>query len=142
MAAKVEFTSMAESAKNGLLEQQKKALRKCATLLRKETKAAVPVGEGTLLDNIGTWVRVKRKTGEVWLEIGVYDAKRSKRKKLTPAGFRAHFTEFGTRRSRGKSFLKAPTIANIENMRRIQAEFLPALINLDSFEDLDDEVEE
>ena len=137
----VKFESKAESAKNGMLEQIKKALRKSAKILKDAAKAAVPVASGDLQKVIATWVRVNKKTGEVKLELGVYNAKKAKAKGLAPAGSRAHLVEFGSIHNKPVSFLKAPTVENIEAIRRAQAEFLPSIVNLDSFQDVDEEVE-
>ncbi len=142
MPGGVVFKDNKDSAKNGMLEQEKKALRKSAKILREAAKAAVPVRTGDLRKVIATWVRVNKKTGEVKLELGVYGAKKAKAKGLAPAGTRAHLVEFGSIHNKPKSFIKAPTLANVEAIRRAQAEFLPDLINLDSFENVDEEVEE
>ena len=140
--AGMKFENKAESAKNGLLEQQKKALRASAKILRRAAKESVPVRMGDLKKVISTWVRVNRKTGDVRLELGVYGAKKAKAKGLAPAGTRAHLVEFGSVHNRPVSFLKAPTISNVEAIRRAQAEFLPGIVNLDNFDDVDEEVED
>lgn len=138
----VKFVDNSATAKNGILEQEKKALRATAKILKKAAKAEVPERSGALKQNIATWVKVNRRTGEVKLELGVYNTSRAKKKGLIPAGFRAHFTEFGTSKSRGKSFLKAPTLSNIEAIRKKQAEYLPEVVNLDNFQDIDEEVDD
>lgn len=142
MSGTVKFTNNAESAKNGILEQEKKALRASAKILRTAAKESVPVMTGDLQNVIATWVRVIKKTGEVVLLLGVYNAKKAKAKGLTPAGTRAHLTEFGSVHNRPISFIKTPTIAHIEDIRRKQAEYLPDLANLEHFEDEDEEVED
>ena len=143
MGAQVKFTDTSTSAKNGMMEQEKKALRATAKLLRKVVKDATPVQRGWLKKSIGTWVKTNRRDGSCELQIGVYTSDRAKKKhiEMPYANRYAHLVEFGTSHSPAHSFLKEPTRQNIEAIRRAQAEYLPGLVNLDEFEDIDEEVE-
>ena len=141
MASKVEFTSHAEEVKNGMLEMEKKALRKSGKILKEASKNKVPVKSGDLQKVIATWVRVNKRTGDVKLQLGVYNAKKAKQKGLAPAGTRAHLTEFGSAHNRAVSFLKGPTVENVDAIRNAQAEFLPGIQHMSQFEDVDEEVE-
>lgn len=135
----VKFTDTSEEAINGLFEAQKQALRASAKVVKKAVKEACPVATGNLKKNIATWVRANRKTGEVSLQIGVYDAERAKKKGLKYA-FYAHMVEFGTSKRRARAFIKPTVVAKIPEIRAEQAKYLPNIEILKNFNDTDEEV--
>lgn len=137
----VKFTDTSEEAINGLFEAQKQALRASAKVVKKAVKEACPVATGNLKKNIATWVRANRKTGEVKLEIGIYDAARAQKKGLKYA-FYAHMVEFGTSKKRARAFIKPTVVAKIPEIRAEQAKYLPNIETLKSFNDTDEEVAE
>lgn len=137
----VRFEDHSEEAVNGLFEAQKQALRASAKILKKAVKEACPEQTGNLKKNIAVWVRANRKTQEVKLEIGIYDAARAKKKGLKYA-FYAHMVEFGTSQKRARPFLKPTVISKIPDIRAEQAKFLPNIEPLERFDDTDEEVAE
>ena len=141
MPAKVEFKDTSDSAKNGILEQQKQALRASGKLLKKVVRDAAPEDTGNLKKNIATWVRVNKKTGETKLEIGVYDRARAEKKGLQYA-FQAHMLEFGTSKMRPRPFLKDPVRSNVGEVRNEMSKFLPDIKPVETFVDVDEEVAE
>lgn len=137
----VRFEDHSEEVVNGLFEAQKQALRGSAKILKKAVKEACPVATGNLKKNVATWVRANRKTGEVKLEIGIYDAARAQKKGLKYA-FYAHMVEFGTSKKRARAFIKPTVVAKIPEIRAEQAKYLPNIEILKSFNDTDEEVAE
>lgn len=124
VGGKVEFKDTSEEAKNGMLEQQKQAMKAVAKFLKKAVKDATPVDTENLKKNVAVWVRVMKKTGEVKIEIGIYDAKRAAKKGLSYA-FYAHMVEFGTSKMPAKPFLKDTVRANVAAIRNELAKYLP-----------------
>lgn len=116
------YISNAKEVKRTIVKLEKKALREVAKPLRKMIKAAVPVDEGVLKKNVGSWVRGKANEIPV-LQIGVYDRARA-RKKGYPYAYHAHLVQFGTVKMRGTDFLRRPVLTNIGMIRDIQAEFI------------------
>lgn len=137
----VKFTDTSEEAINGLFEAQKQALRASAKILKKAVKDACPVATGNLKKNVATWVRANRKTGEVKLEIGIYDAARAQKKGVKYA-FYAHMVEFGTSKKRARPFMKPTVIAKVPEIRAEQAKYLPGIEPIKRFDDTDEEVAE
>lgn len=137
----VKFTDTSEEAINGMFEAQKQALRASAKILKKAVKDACPVATGNLKKNVATWVRANRKTGEVKLEIGIYDASRAQKKGLKYA-FYAHMVEFGTSKKRARPFMKPTVIAKVPEIRAEQAKYLPGIEPIKRFDDTDEEVAE
>ncbi len=138
----VTYTDTSDTAKNGMLEAEKQALRATAKILKKAAREACPVDTGNLRKNIATWVRVKKKTGDVHLELGVYGKERAAKKGLEYA-FYAHFVEFGhggRAPAAAHSFLKTPVIQNIQKIRAEQAKYIPVMTATDEEIDFDEEV--
>ncbi len=125
----IEFISNVDQVEYTLHELSRAALRDVAKLLRNRVKAAAPKDTGNLRKNIGTWVR-KGSDGEPYLQIGVYDSARAKRKGLKYA-FYAHFLEFGTSRmpacNGGRGFLRATVLDNLGEIQKIEAKYLKSL---------------
>ena len=138
------FVSYNDDVKKQMMDLETKALRESAKVLRKIVKANVPVDEGNLKKSIGTWVKKNRKTGEVSLQIGVYDKRRALKKGLSYVYY-AHIIEFGSSQMRAKPFLKPTVLNNIEALRNAQADYLSQITRLKNpdYDDTDvDEVED
>jgi HK97 gp10 family phage protein len=118
----VRYESNAKEVKKAIRMLEKKALRETAKYLRKLIKKTVPVDEGILKKNVGSWVKGKASEDPV-LQIGVYTRDRAKRKGYQYA-FHAHLVQFGTKKMKGTDFLRAPVFGNIDEIRKIQADFL------------------
>lgn len=136
----VEYISSVDRAQYTLKELSRAALRDVAKLLRKRIKANVPIGEGTLEKNVGTWVR-KSKDGTPRLQVGVYDRKRAKKKGYKYA-FHAHLVEFGTRKMRARPFLRPTVMDNIDEIQKIEGQYLSAIEDENRAKGLIDESEE
>ncbi|MBO0962497.1 HK97 gp10 family phage protein [Neobacillus sp. MM2021_6] len=118
----VRYESNAKEVKKAIRQLEKKALRATAKVLRKLIKKKVPVDEGVLKKNVGSWVKGKASEDPV-LQIGVYDRARAKRKGYVYA-YHAHLVQFGTKKMKGTDYLRAPVFESIDEIRNIQAEFL------------------
>lgn len=141
----VTFESSIDKAEYTLAELSRAALRDTARLLRYKVKENIPVVTGTLKRNVGTWVRRRSDSPTPFLQVGVYNHATSKKKGLTPA-YHAHLAEFGTVRSKavnqGRGFLRPSTYDNINEIRKIQAQYLSAIENENKALGLMDESEE
>jgi hypothetical protein len=116
------YSSYAPEVKKALGQLEKAALREVAKFLRKDIKKTVPVDEGILKKNVGSWVRGKGSENPV-LQIGVYDRARARKKGYVYA-YHAHLVQFGTVKTPGTDYLRAPVFNNIDKIRELQAEFL------------------
>lgn len=141
----VEYISNVDRVQYTISELSRAALRDVAKLLRKRIKDAVPVDEGVLKKNVGTWVRKDKGTGESRLQVGVYDKTRAK-KKGYPYAFHAHFQEFGTSKmqaaNNGRGFLRSTVQDNIDEIQKIQGKYLSAIEDENQALGLIDEDEE
>ncbi|WHY75708.1 HK97 gp10 family phage protein [Neobacillus sp. WH10] len=122
MADGTRFESNSKEVKAALGKLEKQALRETAKFLRKLIKKTVPVDEGVLKKNVGSWVKGKANEQPV-LQIGIYDRARA-RKKGYPYAYHAHLVQFGTKSMPSTDFLRAPVLNNIDKIRDTQAEFL------------------
>ncbi|MBT2722313.1 HK97 gp10 family phage protein [Bacillus sp. ISL-46] len=124
------YSSFAPDVKKALGQLEKKALREVAKFLRKEIKRAVPVDEGDLKKNVGSWVRGKASEAPV-LQIGVYDAARARKKGYTYA-YHAHLVQFGARNGEmpATDYMRGPVFGNIDLIRQLQAEYLRQIEHL------------
>lgn len=137
----VKFVDNSDPAKNGLMEQQKLALRAVAKMLRKRVRDAAPVKTGTLKKNIGTWVKTNRKTGESVLLIGTYNAAAAKKKNIRHA-FYASILELGGKGKTARPFLKNTIMASVSDIRAEEAKFLPDIKPVYNASDEDEEIED
>jgi len=130
--AGVTYISRTDDVKEIMTELERAALKEVAKFLRKEVKRRVPVGEGTLKRNVGTWVKTlgKRMKGQSKgtpiLQVGVYDRTRARRKGYRYA-FHAHLIEFGTVKMAAQPFLRPSVLENIDQIRLIQGKYLKAI---------------
>jgi len=116
----VQFESNAKAVKSAIAKLEKQALRETAKFLRKEIKRTVPVKEGVLRKNVGSWVKGKSNETPV-LQIGVYNRARARKKGYRYA-YHAHLVQFGTVKMQGTDYLRAPVLRNIDKIREIQAD--------------------
>ena len=141
----VTFESSVDKVEYTLAELSRAALRDTARLLRYKVKENIPVVTGTLKRNVGTWVRRRSDSKVPFLQVGVYNHATARKKGFTPA-FHAHLAEFGTVKSRpvnqGRGFLRPSTYDNINEIRKIQAQYLSAIENENKALGLIDESEE
>ncbi|MBC2721836.1 HK97 gp10 family phage protein [Desulfosporosinus sp.] len=118
----VQFESNAKEVKAAIAKLEKQALRETAKLLRKEIKRTVPVYEGVLKKNVGSWVKGKSNETPV-LQIGVYNRARARKKGYRYA-YHAHLVQFGTVKMQGTDYLRAPVFRNIDKIKDIQSDFI------------------
>ena len=136
----VKFVSNVEKVNYTIQELSQAALKDVAKFLRKVIKKTVPVDQGVLRKNVGTWVR-KDKSGMPRLQVGVYDRQRARQKGYTYA-YHAHLIEFGTVKARPQPFLRPSVMDNIDEIRRIQGQYLSAIADENKAMGLIDENEE
>lgn len=117
--AGVTYQSNAAKVKDTLRELERAALKDTAKFLRPLVKAAVPVQEGILKKNVGTWVRKK----DAALQIGIYTRERAKRKGY-PYAYHAHLVHFGTKKTRAVAYLSDIVMQNIDQIRLLQGQYL------------------
>lgn len=133
----VKYQSKANQVKVVMTELERAALKEVGKFLRKEVKSRVPVDQGTLKKNVGTWV--KRKDAS--LQIGTYTRDRARRKRYIYA-YHAHLVEFGTRNTRARPFLRPAVLENIDQIRIIQGKYLKEIENENRAKGLIQEEEE
>ena len=127
--AGVVYISRTEDVKDMMTELERAALKEVAKFLRKEVKRRVPIGEGTLKRNVGTWVKTLGKRvkgqgkGTPILQVGVYDRTRARRKGYRYA-YHAHLIEVGTVKMAAQPFLRPSVLENIDQIRLIQGKYL------------------
>jgi len=124
----VHFISSVEKVDYTIAELSKAALRDVSKLLKRIIKNDIAVYRGVLKSNVASWVRKDRVTGQIELQIGIYDRKQSIKKGKTPA-IHAHFLEFGTRSMPAQPFLTPAVTNNIKLIRDIQSKYLSAIEN-------------
>lgn len=137
----ITYTSYVDQASYTIKELTRAALKDSAKIIRYHAKKLVPVDTGTLKSNIGTWVRYDKITNAMWLQIGVYDAKTSKKKGKTPA-YHTHLLEFGTRKMAAQPFLTPSVFDHIDEIRDAQAQYLSAIETEQNIKSLIDERDE
>lgn len=128
MANSISYISNADEVKKVMMELERAALKEVAKFLRKEVKRTVPVDQGILKKNVGSWVKKSRSGGSPSLQIGVYTRERAKRKGYTYA-YHAHLVEFGSVRSGAQPFLRPSVTNNIDQIRIIQGKYLKEIEN-------------
>lgn len=122
---KVQFTSRAGEAKILLYELERAALKAVAKLVRKDAKARVKQQSertGNLRRCIGTRVRRKGPEGPS-LQLGVFSRAQAKRKGLQDPYY-AWWIEAGTANMRARPFLRPAVEQNIDEIRRLQGQYL------------------
>lgn len=121
----VEYISNVDAVNYTLNELSRAALRDVGKFLRKRMKQVVAVKSGATKKSIATWVR-KSADGTPRLQIGVYDRTRAKKKGL-PYAFWAFMLEFGTSKIAAQPFMKPTVFDNIDEIRKIEAQYLSGI---------------
>lgn len=130
----VQYTSRADDVKTVLAELERAALKQVAKFLRTEIKNTVPVDEGVLKKNVGSWVKTLKgkssgyKNGTPVLHIGTYSRARAKKKGYRYA-YHSHLVEFGTKRMQAQPFLRPSVMNNIDQIRIIEGKFIKEIEN-------------
>ena len=140
-----EYISNVDRVQYTIAELSRGALRDVAKFLRAKIKESVPVDKGTLKKNVGSWVRSRKDEPMPSLQVGVYDRARAK-KKGYPYAFHAHLIEFGTvnmsAANGGRGFIRPAVMDNIDEIRKIQGQYLSAIEDENKAIGLIDEDEE
>lgn len=97
MPAQIRFIDTSKDVKKTLEGLSKSALRASAKLIRKKLKAAVPQRTQRLSKQIGSWVFIKRDTGQPQMQIGFMSKSKMRDKGKIPAREMSHWLEAGTR---------------------------------------------
>jgi len=118
------YLNNVDACKYTINELIRMALRDSGKLVTSRTKKTVPVKTGRIKENIAYWVRTKKERPD--LQVGVYTWGTSLKKNKRTARH-AHLVELGTQKMKARPFLKPTTEALIEDIERIQAQYLTAL---------------
>jgi HK97 gp10 family phage protein len=110
----VEYTNSIDAAKYMIHELIRMALRDCGKLICKRTKQKIRKRTGRGAKNIQYWVRSKQSVPD--LQVGI-----------KPGGFYLGFQELGTSKMPKVGALSESVQDNIDEMQRIQAQYLSAL---------------
>lgn len=122
----VTYVSSVDKAMYTISELTRAALRDVAKLLRSRAKKRAPKDKGDYKKNIATWVRKDKRTGQIWLELGIYNAEQSRKKNKRPIYY-DHIIEFGSRWVRKLGILRDTTFDSIDDIMRIEGQYLSAI---------------
>lgn len=122
----ITYTSSVDRASYTIQELTRAALKDVAKLVRREAKQNAPIDSGDYKKNIGTWVRKDRRTGEFELQLGIYTATQSRKKKKNPVYF-AHIIEFGSRLVEPLGIITHAVSDNIKEIQEIESQYLSAI---------------
>ena len=126
----VHMESNVERTAYTITELSRAALRDVARLLRRRIKEAAPVDTGNLRRNVGSWVRSTKGNEVPFLQVGVYDKERAHKKGLQHA-FYAPYLELGSSRqdavNHGQGFIRPTVMSSVDDIRRIQGQYLSAI---------------
>lgn len=123
----VEYLNNVDRANYTIQELTRAALRDTAKLVMRKTKQGIKKRTGRAAKNTQYWLRKK----EADLQVG-----------FKPGGFYAGFQELGTSKQPKIGALHNAVADNINEMRKIQAQYLSAIQDGDSALGLIDESEE
>lgn len=141
----IEFVSSVDRVQYTIMELSRAALRDTAKLLRNRIKSMAPVDTGNLRRNVGSWVRKAEDSDVPYLQVGVYDKERARKKGLQDAYY-ATWQEFGNSRhpaaNGNRGFIRPAVQDSIEDIRRIQGRYLSEVENENKALGLIDEEEE
>jgi HK97 gp10 family phage protein len=141
----IEFVSSVDRVQYTIMELSRAALRDTAKLLRNRIKSMAPVDTGNLRRNVGSWVRKAEDSDVPYLQVGVYDKERARKKGLQDAYY-ATWQEFGNSRhpaaNGNRGFIRPAVQDSIEDIRRIQGQYLSEVENENKALGLIDEEEE
>ena len=108
----VEFVSQVERANYSILELTRAALRDCGKLVAREARKRSRRKTGRVRKSIQYWVR----RSETDLQVG-----------YKPQGFYGGFAELGTTKQAREAALFNAVQDNLDEMRRIQGQYLSAI---------------
>ena len=141
----VTFIDSVDRTQYTITELSRAALRDVAKLLRRRIKDMAPVDTGNLRRNVGSWVRKAEDSDVPYLQVGVYDKERARKKGLQDAYY-ATWQELGNSRhpaaNGGRGFLRPAVQDSIDDIRRIQGKYLSEIERENRAMGLIDESEE
>ena len=141
----VTFIDSVDRTQYTITELSRAALRDVAKLLRRRIKDMAPVDTGNLRRNVGSWVRKAEDSDVPYLQVGIYDKERARKKGLQDAYY-ATWQEFGNSRhpaaNGNRGFIRPAVQDSIEDIRRIQGRYLSEVENENKALGLIDEEEE
>ena len=141
----VTFIDSVDRTQYTITELSRAALRDVAKLLRRRIKDMAPVDTGNLRRNVGSWVRKTEDSDVPYLQVGVYDKERARKKGLQDAYY-ATWQELGNSRhpaaNGGRGFLRPAVQDSIDDIRRIQGKYLSEIERENRAMGLIDESEE
>jgi len=120
----VEYISSVNKIEYTMLELERAALRDVGKLLKKRTRAKIPKDTGDTRKTVATWVRKPYKDKAAYLQIGVYNFKTATKKHLEYSGYYFHIIEFGSRLVKALRPLTSTAKENVEEIRKIEAQYL------------------
>lgn len=110
----IEYLNNVDACQYTLKELIRMALRDCSKLICKRTKQKIKKRTGIGARNIQYWVRSKQTNPDALVGI-------------KPRGFYLGFMELGSNRMPKMGFLQETARENIDNISKIQAQYLSAL---------------
>jgi|LGVE01.1.fsa_nt_gb hypothetical protein len=125
----IEYVSSVNKIEYTMLELERAALRDSGKLLKKRTKAKIPKVTGNTRKTVATWVRKPWKNRAAHLQIGVYNFKTAAKKHLEYSGYYFHILEFGSRLVKALRPLTSTAKESIQDVRKIQAQYLSYVDN-------------
>lgn len=122
----VEYVNNIDACKYTIKELIRMALRDSCKLICRRTKQKIRKRTGKAAKNVQYWVRSKQEIPD-----GLVGIK--------PGGFYLGFMELGTNKSPKRGYLRETTYEQIDEIKKIQAQYLSALneenANIDSEDD-------
>ena len=141
----VTYISSVDRTQYTITELSRAAFRDVAKLLRRRIKDMAPVDTGNLRRNVGSWVRKAEDSDVPYLQVGVYDKERARKKGLQDAYY-ATWQEFGNSRhpaaNGNRGFIRPAVQDSIDDIRRIQGKYLSEIERENRAMGLIDESEE
>ena len=141
----VTYISSVDRTQYTITELSRAAFRDVAKLLRRRIKDMAPVDTGNLRRNVGSWVRKAEDSDAPYLQVGVYDKERARKKGLKHAYY-ATWQELGNSRhpaaNGGRGFIRPAVQDSIDDIRRIQGKYLSEIERENRAMGLIDESEE
>ena len=122
----ITYTSSVDRVSYTIKELTRAALRDVAKLVKRQMKSKINKDTGDTKKNVGSWVRKDKVTGKVWLQVGIYNRKKSKKKNKKPI-VHAHILEFGSRFVRANPFLRPSVFDNLQQIQEIESKYLSAI---------------
>jgi len=141
----VTYISSVDRTQYTITELSRAAFRDVAKLLRRRIKDMAPIDTGNLRRNVGSWVRKAEDSDVPYLQVGVYDKERARKKGLQDAYY-ATWQELGNSRhpaaNGGRGFLRPAVQDSIDDIRHIEGKYLSEIERENRAMGLIDESEE